>query len=96
MSNPILYMEGLPVRHSLGAGKQKALADPKGLLIFEFLRFIEYIRPSYFVMENVSNIVSIGGGKLYATILHHMDFLGYNVSVNTLCAADYGVPQLET
>ena len=91
---PDIVYGGPPCQAFSQAGKQKALDDDRGKLVFEFLRFVDVIRPSFFVMENVSNIVSIYGGKLYRDILDGMSSCGYNVSFGVLNAADYGTPQL--
>lgn len=90
---PDLIFGGPPCQAFSQAGKQKALDDPRGTLVYEYLRFIEKLHPKFFVMENVSNIKSIYGGKLYADILKEMQRMGYNVSDGILCAADYGAPQ---
>ncbi len=90
---PDLIYGGPPCQAFSQAGKQKSIEDPRGRLIFQFLRFIEEINPKYFVMENVSNIKSVNKGRLYKSILNKMDALGYNVSEKILCAADYGAPQ---
>jgi len=63
-------------------------------MIDEFLRFVKHLQPPFFVMENVSNLKGVAGGKLYQEILEKMKNLGYNVSVGLLLAADFGTPQL--
>ncbi|MFM8006317.1 MAG: DNA cytosine methyltransferase, partial [Dolichospermum sp.] len=52
------------------------------------------LHPAFFVMENVSNLKGLGGGKLYQEIWINMINLGYNVSSGVLLAADFGTPQL--
>lgn len=91
---PDIVYGGPPCQAFSQAGKQKALADDRGVLIYEFLRFIENINPPFFVMENVSNIVSIYHGNLHLDILKKMTDYGYNVSFAIMNAADYGTPQL--
>lgn len=44
-------------------------------------------------MENVPNILSIGGGMVRDSILKDFEDLGYTISVQVLTASDYGVPQ---
>jgi DNA (cytosine-5)-methyltransferase 1 len=90
---PDLIYGGPPCQAFSQAGKQKALDDPRGTLVFEYLRFINELHPKFFVMENVSNIKSIYSGKLYKDIINEMQKMGYNVSDGILCAADYGAPQ---
>ena len=91
---PDLVYGGPPCQAFSQAGKQKALKDPRGKLIYEYLRFIDALKPKYFVMENVSNIKSVDHGKLYQDILCCMNEMGYNVTDGILLAADYGAPQM--
>lgn len=90
---PLIY-GGPPCQAFSQAGKQKGVSDERGVLVFEFLRFLETIRPIYFLMENVSGIKGIDKGNLLRRILYDMDSIGYNVTHGILCAADYGTPQL--
>lgn len=93
-SGPDLIYGGPPCQAFSQAGKQKALEDERGVLVFQFLRFIKELKPKFFIMENVANLQNINKGKLYRDILCEMSEIGYNVSSGVLCAADYGVPQL--
>lgn len=90
---PTIIFGGPPCQSFSQAGKQKGTDDPRGNLIFEYLRFIKSIHPKYFVMENVSNIKSIQKGSLVKKITNEMEALGYNIDFGVLCAADYGAPQ---
>ena len=92
--SPDIVFGGPPCQAFSQAGKQKALDDERGVLVFQFIRFIEKLRPKFFIMENVANLQSIDRGKLYHNILNLMAALGYNVTSGVLCAADYGAPQL--
>ena len=40
------------------AGKRLGINDPRGSLFMDFIRMIDYIRPRFFVMENVKGIMS--------------------------------------
>jgi DNA (cytosine-5)-methyltransferase 1 len=91
---PDVVYGGPPCQAFSQAGKQKGTTDDRGTLIFEFLRFVDALRPSFFVLENVSNLRGIGKGVLYQQILDQIREQGYNVSVAILLAADFGVPQL--
>ena len=89
-----LVIGGPPCQSFSQAGKQKGVRDPRGGLIFEFLRFVRETKPVYFVMENVSNLRGVGKGELLRDIENDIDGMGYNFTRNLLCAADYGSPQL--
>lgn len=84
---------GPPCQSFSQAGKQKGICDPRGSLIFEFLRFVEEIHPPFFVMENVSNLKGIGKGLLLQQILDKMESLGYRVNSRILTATHYGSAQ---
>lgn len=92
--SPDLVFGGPPCQAFSQAGKQKALDDERGVLVFQFLRFLKELRPAFFLMENVANIMSVAKGSLYKQILSEMDAIGYNVSSGILSAVDYGAPQL--
>ncbi len=90
---PDLVFGGPPCQAFSQAGRQKGLSDVRGGMVFQFLRFVERLEPTFFVMENVSNLKGTGDGHLYQQILEHMRELGYYVTVCTLLAADFGAPQ---
>lgn len=93
-NNPDVVYGGPPCQSFSQAGKQQGTLDERGQLVFEFLRFVNDLSPSYFIMENVSNLKGVGGGELYQQVLEKMDSTGYNVTVGVLLAAEFGVPQL--
>ena len=73
---------------------KRLVKDPRNELVFEFIRFIDVIKPKIFLMENVRGLLSSDGGKIKQAIESEFNNIGYNVISKVLCAADYGVPQL--
>ncbi|WP_259342369.1 DNA cytosine methyltransferase [Mammaliicoccus sciuri] len=59
----------------------------------EYVRFVSIIKPKFFVLENVSGLLSLEKGKFKQDILERFNQLGYNVDFRLLTASDYGVPQ---
>lgn len=53
-----LLIGGPPCQSFSTAGRRGTVQDPRGTLIWEFLRFVEVFRPKYFVMENVRGLLS--------------------------------------
>lgn len=53
-----LMVGGPPCQPFSSGGKRAALSDPRGNLIYEFVRLVGEIRPKHFVLENVANIVT--------------------------------------
>jgi DNA (cytosine-5)-methyltransferase 1 len=53
-----LMVGGPPCQSFSSGGKRAALSDPRGNLIYEYLRLVTEVRPRYFVLENVANLVT--------------------------------------
>lgn len=83
---------GPPCQGFSVAGK-RIVDDERNSLYKSFVRMVEYFCPKAFVLENVPNILSIGGGVVRESIIHDFQKLGYNVVTQVLTASDYGVPQ---
>jgi len=67
--------------------------DERNKLFYQFIRFVELLKPKVFVMENVRGILTKDNGHVKQVMMEIMDDLGYNVNVRVLVASDYGVPQ---
>lgn len=53
-----LLVGGPPCQSFSTAGKRGTVQDPRGVLLWQFLRFVEVLQPKLFVMENVRGLVS--------------------------------------
>ncbi len=49
---------GPPCQSFSTAGKRAATQDPRGTLLWQYLRFVEAIQPKFFLMENVRGLLS--------------------------------------
>ena len=49
---------GPPCQAFSTAGRRGTIQDPRGTLMWEYLRFVEAIRPRFFLMENVRGLLS--------------------------------------
>lgn len=76
-----------PLRTLNGA---KEINDPRNDLIFEFLRFIEGLRPKAVMMENVPEL---SRNWRFRQFQDSLTLMGYNGRFDILDAADFGVPQ---
>lgn len=90
--NVSVIIGGPPCQGFSVAGK-RIIDDDRNKLYKSFVRFVEHFTPKAFVMENVPNILSIGGGAVKEAILKDFTKLGYKVSYKVLMASDYGTPQ---
>lgn len=58
IGEPFMICGGPPCQPFSTAGKRLGINDPRGNLFMDFIRMIEYIKPRFFVMENVKGIMS--------------------------------------
>jgi len=74
-------------------GKRKGLEDERGLLIYEFVRLVNEIKPKVFIYENVKGLLNHGQSETWKKLKSALDDTGYDVHVKVLNAKDYGIPQ---
>lgn len=84
---------GPPCQGFSQKGQRKTINDERNFLFKYFVAVVDYIRPRYFVMENVPNLLTAESGYFMKEIIELFKAIGYFVETNTLNAADYGVPQ---
>ena len=89
-----LVLGGPPCQAFSVFGQRRGLKDPRGNLVWEYLRIIQEVQPEAFVFENVAGLKSIHGGALYQEILEQLALGGrYTVSAHNYEMADFGIPQ---
>lgn len=49
---------GPPCQAFSTAGRRASVQDPRGTLLWEYLRFVDYMKPKFFIMENVRGLLS--------------------------------------
>ncbi len=74
-------------------GKRRGLDDERNFLFKEYIKFVEFFKPKYFVLENVVAMLSDSGGFFKNEIKKAFENLGYFVDVGVLNSLDFGVPQ---
>ena len=107
VENVDVFLSSPPCQSFSLAGKRLGESDPRGLLFFETLRFINCNKPKYFIIENVKGLLSDNSGKTFqswidllgqsvngnAFFFPHEDSLMYNLHWQVLNTKDYGLPQ---
>lgn len=91
-----VIMGGPPCQgFSLSNTRTRNMDNQKNFLFLEFVRFVQVLRPEWFVLENVWGITNIDEGKTQTMIEDCFRAIeGYNnISSSILWASDYGVPQ---
>lgn len=75
------------------AGKRQGKRDIRADLIGHFIRIVDELKPSAFMLENVPNLASIDNGAFLDEVKAELRALGYAVDHAVVSAADFGVPQ---
>lgn len=69
-------------------------ADPRNTLFREYIRVLNYLKPKFFLMENVQGLLTRDKGRIFEEIKRTFSETGYEFNYVILNAADYGVPQI--
>ena len=70
--------------------------DERSNLVWSYLEVLEQVKPTFFLLENVTGLRSakdVDGSKVIDNLVKAFENLEYQVQVYKLNAADYGVPQ---
>lgn len=86
-----LIVGGPPCQSYSTLGKRQM--DARAHLFEEYCRVLNILKPKMFVFENVSGLLSMQNGHLIEIIKKKFSSLGYELKIELLDAADYGVPQ---
>ncbi len=84
---------GPPCQGFSQKGQRKTVNDERNFLFKYFIAVVDYIRPRYFVMENVPNLLTAENSYFKKEIVDLFRAKGYSLEADTLNASDYGVPQ---
>ncbi len=84
---------GPPCQSWSEAGSLRGINDDRGKLFFDYIRILKDKQPKFFLAENVSGMLANRHSEAVQNIIKCFEECGYNVSINLVNAADYGVPQ---
>ncbi|TSD03407.1 MAG: DNA (cytosine-5-)-methyltransferase [Parcubacteria group bacterium Athens0714_16] len=93
IKNVDVIIGGPPCQGFSLKGKRAGLNDERNFLFKEYIKYIKFFKPTYFVMENVPTILTEQGGYFKKQILNELTKVGYKISFGILDASDFGVPQ---
>ena len=84
---------GPPCQGFSQKGQRKTIHDERNFLFKYYVSVVELVKPKYFVMENVPNLLTAEGGYFRKEIEELFNNMGYSLQYGVLNASDYGVPQ---
>ncbi len=92
-----IWCFGFPCQDISVAGKQRGLVGKRSGIYFNIIDLIkgkkESDKPTYLLVENVKNLLSINSGFDFASVLSEMDEAGYDCRWQVLNSKHFGVPQ---
>ena len=87
---------GGPPCQSFSLAGMRDVEDARGKLVWQYMRILKEVQPKAFVFENVTGLLSAknsSGEKIVDQLKKAFKEIGYNVEMQVMNAADYGVPQ---
>ena len=102
-----LNVSGLPCQSFSLAGLRLGENDSRGLLFYDFYRYVKNQQPKVFIIENVKGLISAEKGTIFQNWIEllgrsvnghekmflHEDSLEYNLHYTVLNSKNFGVPQ---
>jgi len=88
-----LLCGGFPCQSFSTAGNKKGFDDKRGTIIFKIIEICKKYKPKYFILENVSNIITLENGKIIKKICDEFSNINYYVKYIKLNSINFGVPQ---
>lgn len=84
---------GPPCQSWSEAGLQKGIKDDRGKLFYEYIRILNYVKPKFFIAENVPGMLALKHKDAVDDFIKQFKKAGYNLNLFLINASDYGVPQ---
>ena len=84
---------GPPCQSWSEAGAGRGVNDKRGQLFFDYIRIIKTKQPKFFLVENVSGIISSRHKSSFDNFLKQFEGCGYEINRKLVNANDYDVPE---
>ena len=88
-----LIVGGPPCQGFSQKGQRKSINDERNFLFRYYYEVVALVKPKYFVMENVPNLLTTEDGYFKKEIESLFENIGYKIVADVLNASDFGVPQ---
>ena len=88
-----LIVGGPPCQGFSQKGQRKSINDERNFLFRYYYEVVALVKPKYFVMENVPNLLTTEDGYFKKEIESLFESIGYKIVSDVLNASDFGVPQ---
>lgn len=90
---PFWVLGGPPCQGFSTAGNQRSMDDPRNHLAWDYVRFLDQARPDGFVFENVTGLLNMEGGRVFAAMREAFSAVMPSITPAVLSADQYAIPQ---
>jgi DNA (cytosine-5)-methyltransferase 1 len=90
---PLIVVGGPPCQGFSTAGKARSRSDERNHLFLDYCKLVEDLDPDAFLFENVTGLLSMEKGAVFAEVLAALSKLATEVRWWQVPAEEYGVPQ---
>jgi DNA (cytosine-5)-methyltransferase 1 len=90
---PFWVLGGPPCQGFSTAGNQRSMEDPRNHLAWDYVRFLDKARPDGFVFENVTGLLNMEGGRVFAAVQEAFSSVMPSITPVVLSADQYAIPQ---
>ncbi len=90
---PFWVLGGPPCQGFSTAGNKRTMEDPRNHLVWEYMKFLERVQPDGFVFENVTGLLNMEQGKVFATVRSAFADIFPSIGAYVLSSEKYGIPQ---
>lgn len=91
--NPDVVIGGVPCQGFSVSNLRRYIDDPRNYLYKYMVEIIKAKKPTFFVLENVPGMLSLGNGIVFKQIIEDFQEIGYYVEYKKLDASHFDVPQ---
>ena len=85
---------GGPPCQGFSTAGHRIIDDDRNKLYREYFRILEQVNPRFFVIENVTGLLTFGKGIVRDDIIRRANSLGYKLFIKTLDTSEFGIPQI--
>ena len=89
----LTLLAGGPPCQGFSVKRRGSDTDIRNELLLEFVRFVTYLRPEFFLVENVTGLMSKRGKAHLYELISSMYDLGYSTQLSQIDMVQYGIPQ---
>jgi DNA (cytosine-5)-methyltransferase 1 len=90
---PFWVLGGPPCQGFSTAGHRRTMEDQRNHLFWDYKRFLEALKPDGFVFENVTGLMNMQGGKVFAIVKEAFQSVMPSIQGWLLATEEYAIPQ---